>query len=77
MSTSLFTLVPDATLPCPPHMFFVCDLVLPINFENVSETYVYECLESSSCLGYPPRLRGSPVFVTLHVSELALSLLLY
>ena len=34
-------------LVCPPGKFFVCELVLPFNFENASETFVYECLEST------------------------------
>ena len=48
-----FNLLPDAVLVCPPRGFCVCDLVLLLNSVNVSETFVYECLElSGCCLGY-------------------------
>ena len=37
----------------------LCGHILPFIFENVSQTFVYECLElSSCCLGYSPCLRA-------------------
>ena len=36
-------------------MTSVCDVVLIFYFEDVSDTFVYECLEfSGCCLGYSP-----------------------
>ena len=64
---SLFSFLPHAILICPPHELFV----LPFNFENVSETFVYECLEfSCCCLGY------SPCFVVVDLVTLLFSWLL-
>ena len=46
----------DSVLVCLPHQLFVCDLVLPFYFVNVSDIFVYECLEFLTV-----------VSVTLHV----------
>ena len=55
----LFNLFLDAALVCPPLERFVCDLVLPFNFENVSDTFAYKCLEfSGCCLSYSLCLRA-------------------
>ena len=55
----LFYFLLDAVLVYPPHQFFVCDPVLPFYDKNVSETFVYSCLEfHGSCLGYSPCLRA-------------------
>ena len=63
----LFSIFLDAALVCPPRERFVCDLALPFYFEDVSETFVYECLElSCCCLGYSPCFLVV-VLVTLHV----------
>ena len=48
-------------------MTFVVGFSLPFNFENVSEAFVFECLEFSGyCLCYSPGFLVI-VFVTLYV----------
>ena len=47
--------LPDVVLVYPPRELSVCKLVLSFNCVNVSESFVYECLEFSGyCLCYSP-----------------------
>ena len=43
MSMSIFFLQSDAVFVCPPD-FFVCGFILPFRFQDVSQTFVNECL---------------------------------
>ena len=37
-------LSPDVVLVCPPPNFFVCGFILQFGFQDVSQTFVNECL---------------------------------
>ena len=58
---SLFSVLSDAVLFCPHREFHVCDLIFyNLIFFNISDTFVYECLEISDCsLGHSPLLSMS------------------
>lgn len=54
-----YDLVHDVVLVCPPNQLFVCDLVLPFTFENVSNTFLFMNVWSFLII----------VLIALHVSE--------